>query len=747
MRKIKLLITPFLISAMLLSGFTCYSAGNIGESGSSGKVEEDEKAEFKEFSADMIENPSGNKLTGGQTLWVNGILYYISEEDGCIYRNSSSGVEKLTDHNAQYLNYWNGNILYASVDGETLRSYIYSYAISSGNISQICKRDIEDGIKNVYVVEDTLFFQSDNCIYEYSLNNGNLSIFYKDGEISDFIISGSKLAYTKYVEGGVSLNLMDLKSQQVQQICENTTGFELNRNYLIYCDGGNLIEKDLETQAETIIYQGKVHNIIGTGDKLYFGDENNKVILSYDVVLGTVSTELNTSYTFFNVAGGEIYTYNYETVAMESFEDNEISQFSDTQWAPVTQYKDWKQMDPRWADIHLGSDGDTVKNIGCLVTSVAILIADSGLREAGEDFNPGTFAQSLSNNNGFTGGALIWATVEKVVPGFKVENVWISLTGNEREKINAIKNYISQGFKIVVRVVTSQHWVAVDDIEGDIIYMNDPASWSDNMFGKYSSGDTTRMAVFSTPNGNVSKDKVKKFVENLYEHILGRKSDISGIKYWTERLMAGSVTGAETAGFFIESQEFKMAGISNGVFIEKLYKAILGRDGDESGKRYWVSLLNKGATRPSIGAAFINSPEFSDTCNLHGIIPGIYIPVNAADKNINLTMFVTRCYKETLGRNPDERGLEYWTGSILNKSRTAQEVAKDVLYSNEFIDKNLSNQEFVKVLYKAFMGRNAGDTDLNYWVKKLDGGISRESVINYFGDCNEFWEILKSFGL
>ena len=60
-------------------------------------------------------------------------------------------------------------------------------------------------------------------------------------------------------------------------------------------------------------------------------------------------------------------------------------------------YKDWTQGDSRWGNKTLGSCGDTMAEIGCAVTSIAILVVHSGSKSE-SSFNPGTLCDYLSKN-------------------------------------------------------------------------------------------------------------------------------------------------------------------------------------------------------------------------------------------------------------------------------------------------------------------------------------------------------------
>lgn len=109
--------------------------------------------------------------------------------------------------------------------------------------------------------------------------------------------------------------------------------------------------------------------------------------------------------------------------------------------------------------------------------------------------------------------------------------------------------------------------------------------------------------------------------------------------------------------------------------------------------------------------------------------------------------FVARLYTEALNRQPDPAGLSYWTQEIQTGKRTPVAVAREFFFSPEFQNKNLSRTEYVKVLYRTFMGREYDKDGLNYWVKRLNSGDSRRNVLNAFAGCPEFQNIIKKFKL
>lgn len=161
-------------------------------------------------------------------------------------------------------------------------------------------------------------------------------------------------------------------------------------------------------------------------------------------------------------------------------------------------YAGWKQYEGPWAGVKMGTSGKTIKQIGCLVTSISMLIAKSGVETRVNNFNPGTFVEFLNNNGGFSGGNFVWQSAGAAAPGFKYQGK-IGLSGYSREqKLAQIKQLVDQGAYVVVEVKgnTGQHWVAVDSISGGKVMMLDPGSKSTDMWAQYNWQNTSQLAYY-----------------------------------------------------------------------------------------------------------------------------------------------------------------------------------------------------------------------------------------------------------
>ena len=267
--------------------------------------------------------------------------------------------------------------------------------------------------------------------------------------------------------------------------------------------------------------------------------------------------------------------------------------------------------------------------------------------------------------------------------------------------------------------------------------------------------DKPGTSVDNPGNGNNDPDPVnesleltKDFVTRLYRMCLAREPEEAGLAGWTEKLMSGSKTAAEVVYGFFNSKEMIDLNVSNEEFVIRCYAVMLNRAAKESEIAGWVKKLEVGMSRSYILYGFVNSAEFAKVCQSYGVTRGSMSISQPRDKNYGVTAFVSRLYTKTLGRPYDVAGLNGWCGKILTRSWSITSVATHgFFHSQEFYNKNLDNTGFVKVLYRTFLDREAEEAGLKGWVTKLNKGASRDSVISGFANSQEFYNILKKYGV
>ncbi|MCJ7874808.1 DUF4214 domain-containing protein [Phaeobacter sp. J2-8] len=100
---------------------------------------------------------------------------------------------------------------------------------------------------------------------------------------------------------------------------------------------------------------------------------------------------------------------------------------------------------------------------------------------------------------------------------------------------------------------------------------------------------------------------------------------------------------------------------------------------------------------------------------------------------------VYRLYQATLDREPDLAGFSNWTGRLAD-GMSYLEVADGFVQSPQFMAtyQNLSNAEFVNLLYNNVLDRAADAMGLANWTGRLDGGMTRAEVVQGFAQSAEF---------
>lgn len=165
------------------------------------------------------------------------------------------------------------------------------------------------------------------------------------------------------------------------------------------------------------------------------------------------------------------------------------------------EYVTWRQMGQSWSNIKIGNTNSTLGQIGCLVTSISILIEKSGCNSTINPFNPGTFLEALNANNAFdSNGNLQYAGVTRAVPNFKYAGN-VNLRGKSRtEKLALITQYFNQGYYLTIEVKGAtpgnQHWVAITGINGNNVVIVDPARDGTDLWSSYEWSKSSQFNYF-----------------------------------------------------------------------------------------------------------------------------------------------------------------------------------------------------------------------------------------------------------
>lgn len=239
------------------------------------------------------------------------------------------------------------------------------------------------------------------------------------------------------------------------------------------------------------------------------------------------------------------------------------------------------------------------------------------------------------------------------------------------------------------------------------------------------------------------------FVKRLYTVCLGRDYDVSGLNDWVSRLNSHRETAAQVAYGFFFGDEFKMKNLNDREYVEVLYRTMFDREGDAGGMNDWLDKLENGMSRLYVYRGFAESQEFQNLCDKYDVTRGSVQVSAYRDRNVGATGFIARLYTKMLGRGFDEDGLEYWCRRYLTGEKSIEDIASDgFLHSEELKLQNLSDEEFVRRMYRTFLNREAEADGLAYWLAQLRSGAkNRDTLVYGFTQSPEFAGLKAHYGL
>ena len=109
--------------------------------------------------------------------------------------------------------------------------------------------------------------------------------------------------------------------------------------------------------------------------------------------------------------------------------------------------------------------------------------------------------------------------------------------------------------------------------------------------------------------------------------------------------------------------------------------------------------------------------------------------------------FVQEMYMILLERSADESGLKLYSGSLKDGTDSIGSLTIVITESEEFLNKNYSDQDYVKKLYQLLLGRSGGDEEVQNWTEMLDAGMSRRYILKAILDSEECTKYFQTYEL
>ncbi|WP_167136748.1 DUF4214 domain-containing protein [Diaminobutyricimonas sp. TR449] len=208
---------------------------------------------------------------------------------------------------------------------------------------------------------------------------------------------------------------------------------------------------------------------------------------------------------------------------------------------------------------------------------------------------------------------------------------------------------------------------------------------------------------FGKPNPPAGADK---FVTAIYQDILGRKPDPSGLTTWVRTV---NTTGNRTivSDSILTSFEYRLSRI------DQAYNEILARGADPAGHNTWLTLTGNGTVRiDEVTLVFVESDEY-------------FIRLGSSNRN-----FIDAVYQRYLGRSAGDSEIAHWEPLIASSGRGG--VTRAIYGSVE------SAQGRIAGLYNKYLGRGLDPAGLNTWtpiIQSRGDNAIRSGIVS----SEEYW--------
>jgi hypothetical protein len=211
------------------------------------------------------------------------------------------------------------------------------------------------------------------------------------------------------------------------------------------------------------------------------------------------------------------------------------------------------------------------------------------------------------------------------------------------------------------------------------------------------------------------------YLTRLYRGLLGRPGDPLGLEFWAH---AEGLDSAAVAQAFIAAPEYAgpHAGEPDAVFLDSIFGALLGRDPDPQGEAFYSAQLSAGVSRGQVVATIASSGEAQQFW-APVTDPGTFLP--AADLPL-----IRAAYATGLGRAVDPSGLAFSRGQ-LGAGVTPALLADGIAGSAEFLARHgaQDDRSFILQLYADGLGRVPGEPEIAYFQGVLAAGDRGDALL------------------
>jgi len=227
--------------------------------------------------------------------------------------------------------------------------------------------------------------------------------------------------------------------------------------------------------------------------------------------------------------------------------------------------------------------------------------------------------------------------------------------------------------------------------------------------------------VFDTLDTFEVGSQTQHFVTQVYQDLLARPVDSSGMQFWGGMLDTGILSRDQVVQGIQNSLEYRI------VEVNTAYQQVLDRQADPSGLNTFVHFLQDGGTVPQLKAILGSSQEFINNAQSLDSTAGL---TTANEKTVDYL------FQKILNRSADSSGLAAFS-SALDNDVAPLAVASAIVSSQE------ADRDQVNNLYSQFLKRQADGPGLDGFTQALLKGASLEAVVGGMVGSDEYFGLAQ----
>ena len=241
---------------------------------------------------------------------------------------------------------------------------------------------------------------------------------------------------------------------------------------------------------------------------------------------------------------------------------------------------------------------------------------------------------------------------------------------------------------------------------------------------------------------NTNKENIEIFVKDLISKSNIKISDEDKINL-IDNIVSGQFSASTALKTIIESNGFKNLKLTDAEYIKVIGKICLNEDLSDSDIQNYENKLVTGTTRNELLKEFILNSKFQAICDSLKIERGDYTVSAIKSTGTLAGEFIKNAYTSLIGKDASNIGS---FSNLVNGEQTATEAIQLYVDSAAFKNRKLSDEEYVKALFKATLNRTPSQDEINTYVNKIKES-GKMTAIDEIVKTDEFKKICNQYYL